>query len=537
MIDQPKAQQTLGALLVDAASRYGEQPFILCGDERVSYAELLRRAERLAAGLQARGVGHGARVAFMLPNGLDIIELWFALALLGAIGVPVNTAFRGYQLTYLLNDADAPLFVVGAQYLDRLAAVQADVGPVERLIVADAGAPDGGAVASPPALRWPSEPLADVPTAPRASLPAVDYRDPVAILHTSGTTGPSKGVIVCHRHEYILGRNMAVEMGLRGDDVYWCGFPFFHNTALALITLPVLLVGGAVAVVERFSASRFWDEVVRYGCTAFYYLGALLTILLKAPPSARDRQHTLRVGWGLAASGETMQAFEARFGVPVLSGYGSTEANVVCYEPLAERRPGSAGKPHPEFDVRVVDDHDEPVPPGAVGEIVTRPRDPYVMFLGYYQKPEATVAAWRNLWFHTGDAGRFDADGYLYFVDRLKDVIRRRGENISSYEVEYVASQHPAVLECAAVAVPAELGEDEVKLVVVPRPGQSLDPRDLIAFCAERLAYFAVPRYVQLSQALPKTPTDKVEKHRLRAEGVTAATWDRERAGVQLHRA
>lgn len=537
MMDQPKARQTLGALLADAASRYGERPFILCGDERVSYTQLLRRAERLAAGLQARGVGHGTRVAFMLPNGLEIVELWFALALLGAIGVPVNTAFRGYQLTYLLNDAGASLLIVGAQYLDRLAAVQADVVPVERLIVAETAAPDGAASASPPTLRWPSEPLADVPTSPQAAFPAVDYRDPVAILHTSGTTGPSKGVIVCHRHEYILGRNMALEMGLRSDDVYWCGFPFFHNTALALITLPVLLVGGAVAVVERFSASRFWDEVARYGCTAFYYLGALLTILMKAPPSPRDRQHTLRIGWGLAASAETMQAFEERFGVPLLSGYGSTEANVVCYEPLAARRPGSAGKPRPEFEVRVVDEHDEPVPPGVVGEIVTRPREPFVMFLGYDKKAEATVTAWRNLWFHTGDAGRFDADGYLYFVDRLKDVIRRRGENISSYDVEYVASQHPAVLECAAVAVPAEVGEDEVKLVAVLRPGHTLDPRELVAFCAERLAYFAVPRYVEFKPALPKTPTDKVEKHRLRAEGVTPATWDRERAGVQLHRA
>ncbi|MBI3965788.1 MAG: AMP-binding protein [Chloroflexi bacterium] len=551
MKEYPKHEQTLGHILADKAVQNAGKPFLYFRDQMLTYDEVNRRADGLAAGLLAAGVRHGTNLAVMLPNCLEFLDVWFGLCKLGAIEVPINTAFRGYQLEYILNDSNADTLVLSARFLDRLAQVRANLTSLRRIYVLRDPTDPTDAAPIPSDLDLEVHPFGALQSDGRRKtedggglespssvlrLPSVDYRDLMAILHTSGTTGPSKGVMVCHAHQYRLARNMALNVGLGPDDVYLNFYPFFHNTAMCLITYPVMLTDGAVVIVERFSASRFWDDVRRYGCTAWYFLGSMLEILCKAPPSPTDRDHMLRIGWGLAASAEQIAAFESRFGVPLLSGYGSTEANVVSYESADARRPGSCGKPWPDWDVLVFDEHDTPVPPQQTGEIAIRPRVPFASFLGYYNKPEATVAAWRNLWFHTGDAGYFDEDGYLYFVDRIKDVIRRRGENISSYDVETVVNRHPAVLESAAVAVKSELGEDEVKIVVVLKPDAQLAPAELIAHCATELAYFAVPRYVELKPALPRTPTDKVEKYKLRAEGLTPATWDREAAGIKLQR-
>jgi crotonobetaine/carnitine-CoA ligase len=287
---------------------------------------------------------------------------------------------------------------------------------------------------------------------------------------------------------------------------------------------------------ERFSASKFFNEIRQYGATVFNYIGGMLTMLIKQPERENDAENPARATFGGAAPREIWRDFEKRFGVTIIEGYGLTESGGVCLcNPPHRIKVGSIGKPTSFCDVTIWDDNHREVPTGATGEIVVRPKRPDAMFLGYYKQPDKTQEAWEGGWFHTGDRGYQDQDGYFFFVDRVKDCIRRRGENISSFDIEKVVNSHPKVLESAAVAVPSELGEDDVKIVVVPRPDESLTPEELLSFCEERMAYFMIPRYVDFTDKLPKTPTERVQKFALRKLGVANA-WDREKAGYRLKR-
>jgi crotonobetaine/carnitine-CoA ligase len=342
-----------------------------------------------------------------------------------------------------------------------------------------------------------------------------------------------------HAHLYLFGQNAAAALRLSRDDVFYCCMPLFHANALFMQAYPSLIVGCKMILTRSFSASRWLDHIRAFGATVTNTLGVMTEFVYRQPPRPEDREHRLRVVLAVPIAPELGEPFQQRFGTKLLEGYGMTEVNIPTYMPYDEEiRENSCGKVLDEwFEMKIVDpDTDEELPPNTVGEMVVRPKEPWCFMVGYNDMPDKTVEAWRNFWFHTGDAGTYDEDGYFYFVDRIKDCIRCRGENISSYEVEMVLNGHEAVTESAAVAVKSEIagGEDEIKACIVLRPGAQLEPEVLLDYCQERMPRFAVPRYVEFISELPKTPTEKIQKHKLRGPGLTPDTWDREAAGYKL---
>lgn len=356
-----------------------------------------------------------------------------------------------------------------------------------------------------------------------------------ALLFTSGTTGRSKAAMLSHRY-FLSQAAIAIRgFGFRHDDVLYCPFPLFHSDATALTTAPALLIGATAALGIRFSASRFWSEVREVGATVFDFMGATLSILNKAEPRANDADNPVRLAWGVPVP-EWVADFERRFDLNVYELYGSVEANIPILErPGTPRVPGSCGRAIPEFDVIVADDTDEESERGKAGEILIRPKIPFTTMTGYFGMPEATADVSRNFWFHSGDLGKMDEGGNLYFIGRMKEAIRRRGENISAFEIEESVLQHSEIVECAAIGVPSELTEEEVKIFVVLRPGSQLDPLAIYQHCEVTLARFQRPRYIEILDAMPKTPTGKIEKYRLKERTDLSATWDHDHdlAGVR----
>jgi crotonobetaine/carnitine-CoA ligase len=516
----PLSEQVAAHILRRQAQRIGTRVFTICGDETVTYADADRRADRMAAALQSIGIGKGQRVALLLHNSLTYLDLWFGLTRIGAIQLPLNTAYKSLQLLHTLKRAPVSAVVVDDDLLPELETVIDQVSAIGMVIVTGS---------TKPRCKCKYLLLNDIfnlaAVTPKAV--AVSGADTGAIMNTSGTTGPSKGVLLPHAQQYILGRNIARDLQLSQDDVYYNFFPLFHNTAQAMITLPVLLAGGSMVLIDRFSATRFWSDVRAHGVTAFYYIGEILRILLKSTRAADGQGTRLRIGWGIGASPRDFVEFQARHGVTLRTGYGSTEANVPIFSPPQHTNADSVGRVIAGFEVRVADAHCDPLPPGQTGEILVRSSDPCAVMQGYDGDPKATVEAWKDLWFHTGDAGYFDAAGDLYFVGRVRDAIRVRGENVSAFEIEEVVAQVDGVVEVAAIAVPCDLGGDDVKIAVVARDGAGVTPQKLIAHTQQHLPRFAVPRYVELVAALPKTETNKVRKNVLRESPFTPDTWDR----------
>ncbi|RMF94816.1 MAG: ATP-dependent acyl-CoA ligase, partial [Gammaproteobacteria bacterium] len=364
----------------------------------------------------------------------------------------------------------------------------------------------------------------------------VSFKDMASILYTSGTTGVSKGVEMSHHYWYAIWAESVKYSRYTEDDVLYTGLPFFHGNAQGITVGPAILADAKAVIVERFSASRLWDDCRRWECTEANYIGGIIPILLKQEPREDDADNPVRLMVGAAAPEDEWNAFQKRFNTKILEVYGMTECYVCLASPYDEPRAGSCGKPITGWEVRIVDDDDNECEPGRLGEFICRSNRMWVGTTGYYKKPEATLELWQNMWIHTGDLGRMDEDGYFYFVDRKKQAIRRRGENISSFEVESVISSHEAVLESCVVGVPSEVGEEEVKAVVVLKPGMSVTEEELIRWCEPRLAYFAIPRYIAIRDSLPKTPSERVEKFKLKEEGITPDCWDREAAGIELKR-
>jgi crotonobetaine/carnitine-CoA ligase len=359
--------------------------------------------------------------------------------------------------------------------------------------------------------------------------------DPLALLYTSGTTGPAKGVCCPHAQFYWWGVNTARALDIGAEDTLYSCLPLFHTNALN--TLVQALVSGCRFVIgPRFSASRFWRRIAEADATVTYLLGAMVSILDARPVEAVERGHRLRVALAPATRAAFHESFPERFGVRLVEAHGMTETNLAIGPRDDEQRAGAMGRVMPGFDARVVDPEDTELPDGTPGELLLRATEPFAFSTGYWDAPAQTLAAWRNLWFHTGDRVVRDADGYFWFLDRIKDVIRRRGENISAWEVEQVLQAHPDLAVAAVIPVPSELGEDEVMACVVPRPGCEPEPEALIAHCESRLAYYAIPRYVEILPALPLTENGKVKKFALRERGITPSTWDREEAGYVLDR-
>ena len=533
-----KSSWVIAEVLARQARARGDRPFLtLQNGPDVSYAEADEIAHRVSRGVAALGAEPGDRVGVWLPNGLEILHASFGIYRAGAVAVFINPGYRGIFLEHVLNNAGARWVIMAGEYLPRLAESEANLPGVERAVIVGPVPPDAPRLRRIAIQSWdelvaqPADPLG-VP---------VSYRDVGAMMYTSGTTGPSKGVLMPHAHLYLFGQGVVDNLRVTAEDVYYICMPLFHANALCMQLYGTLIAGARAVIAPQFSASRWLDEVRACGATVTNTLGVMTEFIHRQPARPDDRRHRLRLICAVPTPAEIGPSFRERFGVPLIEGYGMTEVNIPLYMPLdVPYRAGSCGKVYDRyFEVRVVDpETDEEMPRDSVGEIVVRPREPFGFMLGYNAMPDRTVEAWRNFWFHTGDGGRQDQDGYFYFVDRIKDTIRRRGENLSSYEIERVLIEHPAVAEVAAVAVRSEIagGEDEVKACVVLTPGQALSPEALLDFCQTRMPHFAVPRYVEFLAELPKTPTAKVQKVTLRRSGITTATWDREAAGYRLRR-
>ena len=515
-------ERTVPALLTRAAERNGDRPAVVFGEEALTYAQAVHDARRLAGGLAQLGVAPGEPVGIMLGNSLDFCRVWFAANWLGAVEVPVNTDYRDDGLRYIVEHSEAQVLIVEDGYVERLEAIADGLTHLRHIVVrGDEAAASGG---------FAVHRLEDLMDAgDLAGEPTVVAGDLAAIMYTSGTTGPPKGVMLPHGAAVTWAEQTAERLGLRSGETHYCSFPLFHTLAQYFATLPAIGVDGTVAIGRRFSASTFWDEIRATGASSANMMGAVVSILHSRPRTERDADNPLRIAFGAPVPASIMDDFQARFGLTFVEIYGSSEANVVLWNPLDDVRPGSCGRPIGRFDVRLVDGDDLDVGTNEVGEIVTRPHEPHSMMSGYYRNPEATAVAFRNLWFHTGDLARRDADGYHYFVDRAKDAIRRRGENISSWEIETVLACHEDVAESAAFGVPSALTEEDVMVVVAPREGATLDAEQIVAYCERRLPPYMVPRYVEMMPALPRTATGKIQKFALREQGLTSTTWDRER--------
>ncbi|OLF06179.1 ATP-dependent acyl-CoA ligase [Actinophytocola xinjiangensis] len=513
----------LGDVLRSRSETHGAEPFLKFRDGELTYGDVHAMSNRVAQGLISLGVGKGDHVAVMLPNCPEFVPTIFALARIGAVAVPVNTALRGELLRHVLASSDSTTLVIDSSFVDRLPPVIDQLTALTRLVVRD----DGEPVAGRPVVSYRSL-LDHGDEEPRAG---VAFDDLQAIMYTSGTTGPSKGAMCSHALALTCAYDSLNFLDRWGKTIY-CPLPLFHAAGLWDGMMSALLGGGALAVVEKFSASRFWDDVRFFDAKVAMSVFSMIPILLNREPTPRDRDHPLEMFYmGKSVLDEPLRE---RFGVRSVETYTSTEAGIAIASPYGQWRLGSCGTVHSErFDAAVVDEHDREVGPGEPGELVLRPKQPHVITSGYYGAPEATAQTFRNLWFHTGDKVWRDEDGYFFFLDRMKDSIRRRGENISAFDLECEVNLHPAILESAAIGVPSELEDEDVKLAVVLRPGATLGHEELIEFCVERLPRFMVPRYVEFVDALPRTPTDKVAKYRLRAQGergITPSTWDREAA-------
>ena len=532
------------------AARAGEHPDRVVLDfdgDLLTWAELIDAAEALAGGLAGAGVASGEVVCHMSPNHPEAVVTMLALLRLGAVECPVNAGLRGHQLAHVLDHSGARVLIVDGSLSDRVAEQLPAAPGVTTVVQRGRGA---GLVTSPAAAAQ-TVPAGSGSRAPGgagsgsrapAGIAVVDYDDvrgsgmrpppfkppqpgdPMNIIYTSGTTGPAKGAVLPQAFPIEQARIKIEQWGLGADDVMFSALPLYHVNARFSTLGTALVVDGRAALVSRFSASTFWDQVRAAGATEVGVVGAVSSILLRQEPGPADKDHSVRMMHGAAGIPMDRRAdFEERFGLRLVTGFAMTETgHFATTSPDDPMRYRASGRPVPQYEVAVVDADDNEVPAGTVGELVVRPRRPGVMMTGYRRQPEATLAAFRNLWFHTGDLATIADDGYIRWVDRAADAIRRRGEMISSTEVERAVCALDAVAECAAVGVPSELGEWDVKLVVVAESGRTVDPAALQRHCQATLPHFCQPRYLEILDELPKTATHKVNKHQLRhTEGPT----------------
>jgi crotonobetaine/carnitine-CoA ligase len=489
----------------------------------LTYAQLHRSALEWAAAFTRLGIRGGDHVATMLPIGFDSQRAMLGLGWLCAIDVPVNTGYRGRMLQYVLDHADVTTIVIASEFVDRLAEVAGDL-PKLRTVIVIGG--DSAAVGERAVMT--GDAFLDGVT-PAADLSGPEYRDIAALLFTSGTTGPSKAVIVPWALVYQFWSFVPDDTLAPGDGLF-LPFPLFHNSGRSGFNY-ALSRGARLVFRERFSATTFWDDVRATNTTVAGLVGPLTSLLYSAPPRDDDADNPLQSAV-VGPMIPEMEDFERRFGVRVCTSYGQTEVGCPVATTWDHGPWATSGRPrtdYPWHEVRIVDDNDEPVGPGVVGEMIVRTPEPWSLNVGYYKSPELTVEAWRNGWFHTGDAMKYDEDGWYYFVDRLRDSIRRRGENISSFEIENLVGEHPDVVECSAIGVRTEHGDDEVLVALIVRDRATFDPAALLAFLEPRMPKFMLPRYVEVFDDFPRNETSmRVRKHELRDRGVTEHAWDRD---------
>jgi len=575
---EPTERYSDVATLVRAkAAKNGDRTALRFADRSISYGELDATTDRIAAGFAGAGVRAGDRVAALLYNTPEFPLVWFGLAKIGAVLVPLNTALKGEILRYELADCAPTGLVVDPRLWAPYEPLRAGLGiarewqtpgptatppgvrpfaelleaegapahpnrpsdPVAILYTSGTTGPPKGVViphakqiATPPGVR----PFAELLEAEGAPAHPNRPSDPVAILYTSGTTGPPKGVVIPHAKQIATPAEIGRRSRLAPDSVLFSALPLFHCNAQEMTLLTALLNDLTAAFDERFHASTYWESAARASATHVSLLISMINVLFKQPEKPTDRMHSVRTALTAGATRAIWPDFERRFGLSIVELYGMTECGcTTLMNPPDAVRVGSIGTPLGFVEAQVVDDDDRPVGPNVRGELVVRPTAPFTMFLGYWNKPEQTVEAWRNLWFHTGDFVTRDADGYFYFVDRKKDVIRRRGENLAPYDVESVLNRHPAVFESVVVGVPSPLGEEDVKAFVQLRPGAAADARALFEFCVEQLPFFMVPQRIEFVEEIPKTANQKSQRYVLR-ERRGGVEYDRDQLGIVVRR-
>lgn len=536
-----RPQTTVLAALAERLTSDPDGPYLDFsngGGDSVQFSarEMERESNRLAHTLRELGVEHGDRVATLLENRAEQVVSFFAALKLGAVQVPINTAYKGEFLRHQLADSGAKVFIVQGDFASRAVEVVGDetTPDLTHCITVD---PPDAVIDARPAIPWQDA----LSAGSDAAIEGVTVRpgDLACFIYTAGTTGPSKGCMLSHNYIASLADQIARAWQRRADDVVLTPLPLFHFNAISVCVVGTLLVGGRAAIERRFSVSNFWPEIKRTGATMVSMLGSPAILIANADDHPDQQGHKLRLCAAAPMPPDTDRLWSQRFGCKTFSaGYGLTEASLISMLDAGEpNRPGAAGKPNlVEFDVRLVDDDDVEVVAGEVGEIVCRPNGPNLMFAGYWNRPDSTVEATRNLWFHTGDLGRIDDEGFIYFVDRKKDALRRRGENISSFEMEKVLFGHPVIKDVAVHAVPSPLGEDDVKVTAVLQEDSQVSEEELCRWVADRVPFFAIPRYIEFRADLPRNPVGRVLKYQLREEGVTEHTWDREAAGVTFER-
>ena len=536
-----KSDWVVGNILSKQVRARGDTPFIQFEDEpALTYAAFDAKCNQVGNAFADIGVAFGEPVAVMLNNRLECLWTWIGLSRIGAVHVGINTAYKGAFLTHVLTNTKARMGVVEREFLPWLADIEHTAPDLRTVyvpgdpLVADE-IPDFKHIE----VRHFDELLLGSPDEIKVE---VTYRDTGMIMFTSGTTGPSKGVLMPHGHLYLFGHGMESHMGMTEQDRYYICMPLFHAQGILMQFYAIMIAGGSAVLAKQFRATSWIDDVRRHKATLTNLLGVMNDFVLSQPPKPTDRDNKLRMISAVPVTNETLEALRTRFNVPKFNElFGMTECNLPIIRPLdAPDEAGCSGKVWDEyFEVIIANaDTDEELPIGEVGEILIRPKEAFCFMQEYNGMADRTVDTWRNLWFHSGDAGHMDERGFVWYIDRIKDTIRRRGENISSYEVEAVLLEHPAIEEAAAVAVKAEKGgEDEVLACLVLKPGaEPPAPESVLDFCAPRMPYFAVPRYIEYLTEIPQTPSAKIRKIKLRDRGLSDATWDREAVGYKVRR-
>ncbi len=519
---------TVSGLLTARASAAPNQEAIVFGDSVMTYGELNDAATRCASALLALGLTPGDSVGLLVSNRPEYIVAHFALSRAGLRSVPINTAYKGAFLAFSLDHSDAKALITEARLADPVADLENLPAAVRSVVYID-GIPDR-LPSGIQSVDWSATIESADLTRP---LPDVQPSDIAVIAYTSGTTGRSKGVLSPALQQVVMAREVAVAMGTTTRDRLYTVLPLFHGAAAVASCVHAIYAGATICLSPRFSASKFWDDIRQTGATQFNALGSIIPMLLAQPESPHDRDHSVELVFAAPAPPEVLYRFEARFGVRIIEGYGATEIKNVMYSPVEGRKVGSMGKPTASSLIEIHDEKGQSAGAGVVGEIVYRPKQPNIMFTGYHRDPQATLNTLGDLWFHTGDLGYVDDEGFFYFVDRKKDALRRKGENISSQEVEAVLMLFAGIHDAAAIAVHSDLGEDEVLAVVQVEDPEALDFEALFRHCDQVMPHFMVPRYFRASETLPRTPTGKVQKVTLRAEGVTEDSWDSLSAGLK----
>ena len=521
------------AALKSAARKWPDRVYLGEGERKLTFGEVDLLTNRIANGLTDLGIKKGESVCTILDTHIEAILMWYAINKIGAISAPVNTSYVGEYLRHQVSDCRAELIIAESHYIDRLNSIAEGLQRAQRVIYRGK---------RPESTHWPAAAFETI-ISQNAGSPGIEVSpsDLSMLIYTSGTTGPSKGCMISHSYACQHARVMNGAHGMKFDDVIWMPLPLFHLVGTCGLSLGALMVGARVELIHKFSVSNFWNEIEATGTNFVLMMGSMLQLVAAAPDTDASKRcyGRIRMVCGAPLPASVKAAWQDRFGVKAIGspGYGQTEASIVTQHRIGDPQPdGTSGRRFADYDVRIVNDDGTECPPGVPGEVCIRPMVPGAMFDGYWGRPEVTLAVFRDLWLHTGDLGVFDADGYFTFVDRKKDYLRKGGENISSMEMEAVFLSHPDIADVAIHAVPSDVAEDDVKATVILREGAGLREEDLCRWAIDRIPAFAVPRFIEFRDGLPRTPTGKVLKVELRKDAVTPTTWDREKSDLRTRK-